>query len=97
MKNKISKKAFLLSDSLDITKESHCVCVPTQTFCCVPLFETPWTVAFQVPLFMELPKQEYWSGLPFPTPEDLPNPQMEPISLASPALAGGVFTTAPIT
>ena len=60
-------------------------------------FLTPWTVAFQASLFMELPKQEYWSGLPFPTPEDLPNPQMEPISLASPALAGGLFTTAPIT
>jgi len=37
--------------------------------------------------------QEYWSGLPFPTPGDLPNPRMEPASLTSPALAGEFFTT----
>ena len=38
-------------------------------------------------------QQEYWSRLPFPPPKDLPNPEMEPASLASPALAGGLFTT----
>ena len=42
---------------------------------------------------MEFFKQEYWSGLPFPTPGDLPNPGIEPASLAAPALAGGFFTT----
>ena len=41
------------------------------------------------------PWEEYWSGLPFPTPGDLPNPGIEPASLASPALAGRFFTTAP--
>ena len=40
----------------------------------VQLFVTPWTVACQAPLSMEFSKQEYWSGLPFPTPGDLPNP-----------------------
>ena len=40
-------------------------------------------------------RQQYWSGLPFPSPGDLPNPGTKPISLASPALAGGFFTTAP--
>ena len=40
-------------------------------------------------------QQEYWSGLPFPTPGDLSNPGLEPVSFASPALAGGFFTTAP--
>ena len=35
---------------------------------------TPWVVAHQAPLSMGFPKQEYWTGLPFPSPEDLPNP-----------------------
>ena len=41
---------------------------------------------------MEFSRQEYWSGLPFPSPEDLPDPETGPTSLASPALAGGFFT-----
>ena len=44
---------------------------------------------------MEFPRQEYWSGLPFPTPEDLLHPRIEPVSLVSPALADGFFTTVP--
>ena len=40
----------------------------------VQLFATPWTVAYQAPLSMGFPKQEYWSGLPFPSPGDLPDP-----------------------
>ena len=43
---------------------------------------------------MEFSRQEYWSGLPFPTPGDLPGPGIEPMSLVSPAFAGGFFTTA---
>ena len=58
----------------------------------VRLLVTPWTVAHQAPLSMEFPRQEYWSGLPFPSPGDLPNPRVEP---SSPALADGFFTTAP--
>ena len=46
-------------------------------------FATPWTVAHQAPLFMRIPRQEYWSGLPFLSPGDLPNPG---IKSASPAL-----------
>ena len=46
----------------------------------------------EAPLFMEFPKQEYWSGLPFPSPGGLPDPEIE---LASPALAGGFLTTEP--
>ena len=46
----------------------------------------------QAPLYMEYSRQEYWNGLPFPTPGDLPNPEIEPASLKSPALAGGFFT-----
>ena len=56
--------------------------VPSR-FSCVRLFETPWTVACQAPLFMGFPTQEYWSGLPFPSPEDLPNPGTEPRSHVS--------------
>ena len=55
-------------------------------------FATPRTVAYQAPLSMGFPKQEYWSGLPFPSPRDLPDPGIEPMS---PALAGGFFTTEP--
>ena len=58
----------------------------------VQLFATPWTVARQAPLSMGFSRQEYWSGLPCP-PGDLPDPGIEPASPASPALAGGFFTT----
>ena len=56
---------------------------------------TPWTVAYQVLLTIEFSRQEYWSGLPFPPPEDTPDPGIEPASLASSALAGRFFTTGP--
>ena len=42
------------------------------------LFATPWTVAYQAPQSMDFSRQEYWSGLPFPSPADLPNPGIEP-------------------
>ena len=54
---------------------------------------TPWTVAHQAPLSVGFFRQEYWSGLPCPTPGNLPYPGTEPMSLASPALAGRFFTT----
>ena len=53
---------------------------------------TPWTLAHQAPLSMGFPKQEYWSVLPVPFPENLPNPG---IKLTFPALLGGFFTTRP--
>ena len=55
----------------------------------------PWTVACQFPLSMEFFSQEYWSGLPFPPPGNLPNPGIKPWSPASPELAGKFFTTEP--
>ena len=58
----------------------------------VQLFATPWTVVHQAPLSMGFSRQEYWSGLPFPTPEDLPNPGIKPTSLMSPALASRLLT-----
>ena len=47
----------------------------------VQFFLTPWAVSHQPPLSMRFFRQEYWSGLPFPTPEDLPDPGIEPVSL----------------
>ena len=49
-------------------------------------FATPWTVARQAPLSLGFPRQEYWSGLPFPLPGDLPNPGIEPEVPVSPVL-----------
>ena len=53
---------------------------------------TPWTVARQAPLFTEFSRQDYWSGLPFPSPRDLPDPGTEP---GSPALKAGSLPTEP--
>ena len=54
-------------------------------------FAAPWTVACQGPLSMGFSKQEYWSGLPFPSPEDLLDPGIEPMSLVSLALQAEIF------
>ena len=62
------------------------MCVHTQL---CRLFATPGTIALQVPLPMGFPRQEYWNGLPFPLPGNVPNPG---IKYASPTLAGGCFT-----
>ena len=59
-----------------------CVCVRTQLLSLVRLFATPWTVVHQAPLFMGFSRQEYWSGLPFPFPGDLPDPGIKPGSLS---------------
>ena len=68
------------------------MCVCAQSY--LTLYELK-DVARQALLSMEFSRQEYWSELPFLTPEDLPNPGIEPTSLTSPALADGFFTTAP--
>ena len=69
-----------------------CVCMRAHALSLsdVGFFVTPWTIACQAPLSMGLSRQEYWSGLPFPTPGDLPDPGIKP---TSPALAGKIFTT----
>ena len=53
---------------------------------------TPWTIARQAPLSMGFPRQEYWNGLPFSSPGNLPDSGIEP---TSPALTGGFLTTEP--
>ena len=61
---------------------------------CLPLV-TPWTVACLALLSMGFSRQEYWTGLPFPSPGDLPYPGIESETLLSPTFAGGFLTTAP--
>ena len=61
-------------------------------FSCVWLCDTLWTIAYWV-LSMGFFRQEYWNGFPCPSPGDLPNPEIEPISLMSPDLAGRFFIT----
>ena len=70
-------------------RECVCVCVCVCVFSHARLFVTHG----QVPLSMDISRQEYWSGLPFPSPENLPDPRVKLISLASPALAGRFLTT----
>ena len=59
---------------------------------CVQLFATPWTVAYQGPPSMGFSRQEYWSGLPFPPPGDLPDPGIEP---GSPTLQADALPSEP--
>ena len=54
------------------------VAMKVKSFSRVQLFETTWTVAYQAPPSMGFSRQEYWSGLPFPSPEDLPDPGIKP-------------------
>ena len=78
-----------------INIECVCVCVCVCVLSRVQLFTTPWTAAYQDALSMEFSRQEYWSGLPFPTPGNLSDPGIKPTSLRSPELADRFFTTVP--
>ena len=80
------------------TKQTHgvCVCVCVLSLNHVRLFATPQTVASEAPLFMKFSRQEYWSGLLFPSPVELPNPGIKSATLISPALVGEFFTTSDI-
>ena len=77
-----SFRAFL---TLVVFLFNFCVCVCVCVWKSLShfwLFTTPWTVAHQTPLFMEFSRQEYWSGMPFPSPGDLPDPGIKPKSPA---------------
>ena len=82
----------MLQKSEEVIKQRY-VCA--QSFLHVCLFVTPWTVTLQAPLPLVFSRQEYQSGLQFSPPGDLPDPEMEPMSPASLALAGRFFTTEP--
>ena len=60
------------------------------------LFATPWTVAHQAPLSMRFPREEYWIGLPFPSPGNLPNPGTEPCISCVSCITSRFFTTDPV-
>ena len=81
---------LVFSKSFTASFSSVCVCSVIVQF-----FAALWTVACQVPLSMKFSRQYYWSGLPFPTPGDLPDLETEPESLTFLALAGRFFTTQP--
>ena len=72
---------YPISLSIEFTDDS-CLYQWTCSFSHVQLFATPWTTAYQAPLSMGFSRQEYWNGLPFPSPGDLPNPGIEPRSPA---------------
>ena len=90
-----SGASFLTEDCLPLSVFTWsslytCVCMPVQSWpplCC------PMVCSCLAPPSMEFSRQEYWSGLPLPTPGDLPDPGMKPTTLASPTLTKGVFTT----
>ena len=91
----------LFRESTEITRKahekmldiiSHWREVKWKSFSRVRLFTTPWAVAHQAPPSVEFSRQEYWSGLPFPSPRDLPNPEIEP---RSPALQAAPLPSEP--
>ena len=92
---------FILSETVtDVCVCTHaCMCVHARTHMCTKslpsclTLSTLWTVARQAPLSMGFSRQEYWSELPCLPPGDLPNPEIKPASLMSPALADSIFTT----
>ena len=83
---------FKIDIVLELIITVVCVLSP---FSHVRLCAIPWIVAFQASLSMEFSRQEYWSGLPFPPPEDLPHPRIEHRSPTSPGLTSGFFPTVP--
>ena len=86
--NSLKDSSFFLFSRIYHSVWCVCVCVCV-SLSHVRLFVTPWTAASQAP-----PSgHEYWSGLPFPSPGHLLDPDKEPASLASPTLAGGFFNT----
>ena len=88
----VSIGSFLLHLSVSLN-QVLCVCVCSVSQLC-RVFVTSWMVTCQAPVSVGFPRQEYWSELPFPSPGDLPNPGIDPTSLASP-LAGGFFIPEP--
>ena len=90
-KNDVEKsKKLLVKRILEFRWGCMCVCCH---FNRVWLFATPWTAAHQASPPMGFSRQEYWSGLAFPSPRDLPDPGIKPTSLMPPALAGRFFAT----
>ena len=92
IKNYIKKKNWpqILKSLYSFHFDIYCV---LSHFSHVQIFATLWTVAHQATLSMGFSSQEYWSGLPFFSPGDLPDPGIRPTSLMTPALPGGFLTS----
>ena len=94
----ISQGLFVIPSSTEylsnpLWNKTQCVKkVKVKSLSRVQLFGTPWTVAHQAPLSMGFSREEHWSGLPFPSPGDLPNPGIEP---RSPELQADALTSEP--
>ena len=84
MVRKIIAKESMRNKLIKKTTINRNIILVLQSFSCVQLFVTPWTVAHQASLSVEFSRQEYWSRLSFPSPGDLPEPRIKP---ALPALA----------
>ena len=83
MENSVSRETEAVSEVFELEDWENFLCNAFSVLSrssCVQLFATPWMVAHQAPLLMGFSRQEYWSGLPFPTPGDLPNPVIKPMS-----------------
>ena len=89
---RLSELIWVLRLEQCLILEEISTCMHAQLLSRVELFATPWTIAYQAPLSTGLSWQEYWSGLPFPSGLDLPDPE---VKLEVPTLAGGFFSTVP--
>ena len=93
------RESKLAAKRIRVVKSGVYVLILSPMYVCmfspVQLFATLWTTARQAPLSMKCSRQEYWSGLPFPSPGDLPDPGIKPKSLVSPSWAGGFLPTTP--
>ena len=95
---KTSKKPSpMLGGASSLPRGSLCpnMCCVCQSLSHAQLFATPWTLALQAPLSMGFPREEYWSGLPFPSSGDLPDPGIKPTSPVTPALQVDSLVTEP--
>ena len=93
--NKLPDQSYISKEGkLMLSYKGESACSWSVTQLCW-LFVTPQIAACQASLSVEFPRQVYWSGLPFPSQRDLPVPEAEPTSPASPALTGRFFTTEP--
>ena len=100
--------SYLVKDPGFQLKQSVSICFPLNhyeihmhtcmlnNFSCVQFFAIPWTITCQDPLSWRFFRQEYWSEFPCPSPGDLPDPGIEPVSPAAPALQAEFFTTEPL-
>ena len=92
-KNNCFHFPWFFSSTIDTELEESESEVKVKSFSRVRLFATPWTVAHQAPQSMEFFRQEYWIGLPFPSPGDLPDPGIKP---GSPALQAAALLSEPL-